>query len=70
MAFLSRGLMLGASHGIGHMIRPFGVGHGETNCILTSAVYKYNAEPGGEKVIQRQKTALDNIWADPFVCEI
>ena len=34
MAFISRGVMLGASHGIGHMLRPMGVGHGETSCIF------------------------------------
>lgn len=33
----------GASHGIGHQLGPFGVGHGETSCILLPAVCKYNA---------------------------
>ncbi|EHA19179.1 alcohol dehydrogenase [Aspergillus niger ATCC 1015] len=44
MAACSAGLPLGASHGIGHQLGPFGVPHGETSCILLPAVCKYNAK--------------------------
>ncbi|KAJ7211755.1 hypothetical protein GGX14DRAFT_564983 [Mycena pura] len=33
----------GGSHAIGHMLGPFGVGHGATSAILLPAVYTYNA---------------------------
>lgn len=32
MSAASRGVPLGASHGIGHQLGPAGVGHGETSC--------------------------------------
>ncbi len=70
MAFISRGVLLGASHGIGHMLGPLGVGHGETSCILLPAVCKYNARYGDEKVKSRQKTALEVIWADTDVSKV
>ncbi|KAI1329113.1 Dehydroquinate synthase-like protein [Xylariaceae sp. FL0255] len=38
----------GASHGIGHNLGPFGVGHGQTSCILLPNVMKYNARVNGE----------------------
>jgi alcohol dehydrogenase class IV len=43
------GVTLGASHGIGHMLGPLGIGHGETSCILLPAVCKYNAPVNGEQ---------------------
>lgn len=46
MSAVSSGVPLGASHAIGHQLGPFGVGHGETSCILLPAVCKYNASKG------------------------
>ncbi|KAJ6556806.1 putative Fe-containing alcohol dehydrogenase [Mycena vulgaris] len=37
----------GGSHAIGHMLGPFGFGHGHTSGILLPAVCKYNARHGG-----------------------
>jgi alcohol dehydrogenase class IV len=42
MFAVSTGVPLGASHAIGHQLGPFGVGHGQTSCILLPAVCKYN----------------------------
>ncbi|KAJ7625585.1 putative Fe-containing alcohol dehydrogenase [Roridomyces roridus] len=50
----------GGSHGIGHMLGPFGVGHGHTSCILLPAVCKYNARHGAN--VERQKTLADLLW--------
>ena len=59
----TRGVRLGASHGIGHMLGPMGVGHGETSCILSPAVCKYNAKHNAN--VERQAAVLEIIWADP-----
>lgn len=41
-------VMKGASHGIGHQLGPFGVGHGHTSCVLLPAVMKWNAARASE----------------------
>ena len=60
MQFLHKGAMLGASHGIGHMLGPLGVGHGETSCILLPAVCKFNAEQGAS--VERQILMANVLW--------
>lgn len=63
MAAASRGVPLGASHGIAHMLGPAGVGHGETSCILLPAVCKYNSRRGAN--VERQNAVARVLWADP-----
>ncbi|KZV70554.1 Dehydroquinate synthase-like protein [Peniophora sp. CONT] len=50
----------GASHAIGHMLGPFGVGHGETSAILLPAVCIYNAKHGANA--ERQRALVDALW--------
>lgn len=57
------GVIPGASHGIGHMLGPLGVKHGETSCILLPAVCKYNAKYNSAS-IKRQQTVLDILWGN------
>ena len=52
-------LLACASHGIGHQLRPLGVGHGETSCILLLAVLSYNA-----------RAVKDIIWSDAAVVQV
>lgn len=51
----------GASHGIGHMLGPLGVGHGETSCILLPAVCKWNAKQSANNV-ERQELVAKVFW--------
>lgn len=53
------GAFPGASHGIGHMLGPLGVAHGETSCVLMTAVHKYNARANAEE----QAYVIDTLWA-------
>lgn len=69
MTFLDRGVPLGASHGIGHMLGPMGVGHGETSCIMLPAVCKYNAKHSGAAQ-QRQEGVLKLLWEDTTLREL
>ncbi|KAI1374944.1 putative Fe-containing alcohol dehydrogenase [Hypoxylon crocopeplum] len=62
MSACTRGVPLGASHGIGHQLGPAGVGHGETSCILNPAVCKYNYRKGAN--IERQNVIIQSLWAD------
>lgn len=50
----------GASHGIGHMLGPLGVGHGETSCILLPAVCKWNAKQKAN--VDRQELMVKVFW--------
>jgi len=44
------GIPTGASHGIGYVLGSgFGVGHGETSCVMLPAVLEWNASQGGVK---------------------
>ncbi|KAI8966805.1 putative Fe-containing alcohol dehydrogenase [Daldinia sp. FL1419] len=63
MSACSRGVPLGASHGIGHQLGPAGVGHGETSCILNPAVCKYNYKKGAN--VERQNAIIQLLWEDP-----
>jgi alcohol dehydrogenase class IV len=58
----------GASHGIGHNLGPFGVGHGETSCILLPAVCKYNAAQGANN--DRQDKVREVLWNIPEAKEL
>ncbi|KAJ7136850.1 putative Fe-containing alcohol dehydrogenase [Mycena epipterygia] len=53
----------GASHAIGHMLGPFGVGHGQTSGILLPAVCKYNALHKAN--IDRQEIVTAILWGVP-----
>ena len=48
----------GASHGIGHQLGPFGVGHGHTSCVLLPAVMKYNAK----RHVKKQEVLQEVMW--------
>jgi len=66
MVHLQQDIHLGASHGIGHMLGPLGVGHGETSCILLPAVCKYNAAHRAP-ALARQQEILPLLWKQPAV---
>ncbi|ETS75507.1 hypothetical protein PFICI_12451 [Pestalotiopsis fici W106-1] len=68
MSACSRGVPLGASHGIGHQLGPVGVGHGETSCILLPAVCRYNYTVGANK--DRQVEIAKLLWGIPEAIEI
>ncbi|KAI2639813.1 putative Fe-containing alcohol dehydrogenase [Hypomontagnella submonticulosa] len=68
MSASSRGVPLGASHGIGHQLGPAGVGHGETSCILNPAVCKYNYQKGAN--VERQNAIIQLLWEDSKAQEI
>ncbi|EJT99153.1 Dehydroquinate synthase-like protein [Dacryopinax primogenitus] len=51
---------MGASHAIGHMMGPLGVGHGETSCIALPAVCKFNAAKGAN--LEPQRKVFDILW--------
>lgn len=68
MSAAARGVMLGASHGIGHQLGPVGVGHGETSCILLPAVCKFNYERGANR--ERQEAIAKQLWQLPEAVEI
>ncbi|KAJ7448519.1 hypothetical protein FB451DRAFT_1532744 [Mycena latifolia] len=53
----------GASHAIGHMLGPFGVGHGATSAILLPAVCKFNASHGTD--LSRQQIVKSILWGVP-----
>jgi alcohol dehydrogenase class IV len=63
MLAVSKGIPLGASHGIGHQLGPLGVGHGETSCILLPAVMKYNSSANAGQ----QAKVLEIFWNDRTV---
>ncbi|KAJ7806020.1 putative Fe-containing alcohol dehydrogenase [Mycena olivaceomarginata] len=53
----------GASHAIGHMLGPFGVGHGQMSGILLPAVCKYNALHRAN--LDRQAIVTTILWGVP-----
>ncbi|KAI0887111.1 putative Fe-containing alcohol dehydrogenase [Annulohypoxylon maeteangense] len=68
MSAATRGVPVGASHGIGHQLGPAGVSHGETSCILNPAVCKYNYKKGAN--IARQDAISELLWGDSKAREI
>lgn len=58
-------LAMGASHAIGHMMGPMGVGHGETSCIVLPAVCKFNASKHAN--VDRQQSVLKTLWELPEI---
>ena len=68
MVPLNRKIYPGASHGIGHMLGPMGVGHGETSCILLPSVCKYNAKYKAN--IERQNYVAALLWAIPAAKDV
>lgn len=56
----------GGSHGIGHQLGPFGVGHGHTSCVLLPAVMKYNARVNS----QTQQGIKDLLWQQDEVARL
>ncbi|KAI2626451.1 putative Fe-containing alcohol dehydrogenase [Hypoxylon sp. NC1633] len=68
MRAATRGVPLGASHGIGHQLGPAGVSHGETSCILNPAVCKYNYKKGAN--VERQDAIVETLWDDAKAREI
>ncbi|KAJ7211757.1 putative Fe-containing alcohol dehydrogenase [Mycena pura] len=55
----------GGSHAIGHMLGPFGVGHGATSAILLPAVCAYNARHGTAADVERQRAVAAILWNIP-----
>lgn len=50
------------------MLGPFGVGHGETSCILLPSVCKYNsADP---TALEHQHRTLSVLWSLPCVASV
>ncbi|KAI5358526.1 Putative alcohol dehydrogenase, iron-type/glycerol dehydrogenase GldA [Septoria linicola] len=66
MIMLKKDILPGASHGIGHQLGPFGVGHGETSCILLPAILKWNAKVNGKKQ-EQLKTVM---WQESPIREV
>ncbi|PQE19498.1 hypothetical protein CJF32_00007469 [Rutstroemia sp. NJR-2017a WRK4] len=69
MKGLGNGVQMGASHGMGHQLGPFGVGHGETSCIFLPEVLKFNARhasstPNPSRILSLQKSILSLLWAE------
>ncbi|KAL2813854.1 alcohol dehydrogenase [Aspergillus granulosus] len=64
----SKGVEMGASHGIGHQLGPLGVGHGDTSCILLPAVCKYNARHLANK--EQQIRLRDFLLNQPGVGDV
>ncbi|KAK8108980.1 hypothetical protein PG984_014781 [Apiospora sp. TS-2023a] len=62
MSAATRGVPLGASHGIGHQLGPAGVSHGETSCVLLPAVCKFNYQRDANR--ERQRAVQTLLWED------
>ncbi|KAH8897527.1 putative Fe-containing alcohol dehydrogenase [Thozetella sp. PMI_491] len=60
------GVPVGASHGIGHQVGPYGVPHAETTCVCLPAVQKFNAKANAD----RQAIVLDLFWGEPAITEV
>lgn len=63
MIAVKKGVPMGASHGIGHQLGPYGVGHGETSCIILPAVTDFNASVNQD----RQTKVLKILWSTDSV---
>ncbi|KAF5018621.1 hypothetical protein F66182_9413 [Fusarium sp. NRRL 66182] len=61
---------VGASHGIGHQLGPFGVGHGETSCIMLPCVLKYNWSNGDARLRSKLQLIMDVFWGDAVLTKL
>lgn len=50
------------------MLGPFGVGHGETSCILLPSVCKYNST--NPEALEHQHRTLSVLWSLPSVASV
>ncbi|KAH8821880.1 hypothetical protein F5884DRAFT_717144 [Xylogone sp. PMI_703] len=66
MKAVQLGVPMGASHGIGHQLGPFGVGHGETSCIMLPAVMKFNESVNHDK----QTKVINILWSESTVSKL
>ena len=57
-----RGVPMGASHAIGHILGPLGVGHGHTSCVMMPAAMRFNY-----KVNSKQQEKIKQILTDKGV---
>lgn len=58
-----RGVTLGASHGIGRQLGPFGVPHGHSSCVLLPAVCLYNLPANRDE----QEVVKETLFGDPQI---
>ncbi|KAF5269054.1 hypothetical protein FOXYS1_49 [Fusarium oxysporum] len=61
---------VGASHGIGHQLGPFGVGHGETSCIILPCVLKYNWSNGDDTLRAKLQLITDVFWGNAVLTKL
>ncbi|EWG36197.1 hypothetical protein FVEG_00319 [Fusarium verticillioides 7600] len=61
---------VGASHGIGHQLGPFGVGHGETSCIILPCVLKYNWSHGDARLRAKLQLITDVFWGNAVLTKL
>lgn len=61
---------VGASHGIGHQLGPFGVGHGETSCIILPCVLKYNWSNGNARLRSKLQLIMDVFWGNAVLTKL
>ncbi|KLO83558.1 fumonisin cluster-dehydrogenase [Fusarium fujikuroi] len=61
---------VGASHGIGHQLGPFGVGHGETSCIILPCVLKYNWSNGDARLRSKLQLIMDVFWGNAVLTKL
>lgn len=63
-------LGVGASHGIGHQLGTYGIGHGATSAIIMPSVLKYNYAHGDNTLHEHQKRVQRVFWSQPEVAKI
>ena len=63
---------MGGSHAVGHQLRPLGVPHGVTSCIVCPAVMKFNVKygAGDPEIVRRQKLVQSILWSEQRVAEV
>ena len=66
MKFMTLKVPLGASHGIGRQLGPYGVPHGETSCVLMPAVAAFNVKANAPQ----QARILESLWSDETVRDV
>ena len=66
MKFMTLKVLLGASHGIGRQLGPYGVPHGETSCVLMPAVAAFNVKVNA----LQQARIMESLWSDEAVRDV